>query len=285
MMKSKSKEVFSIDKIKVVEKWTKTTEQRAINHYLYDNIKGMLDFIRLKFDVVIIIDGMEGSGKSELGKQICLFCNENFNAQDVFYTVEQFEEWVENAKPGSSGLWDEFVLAGLSTDALTKIQNVLIKKFTMMRKKRLIVVLIIPYIFMLRKYFAVARTRCLIHTFTRGTTRGYFEFYDYLKKQWVYNYGFKTWLYSPKVIPNFYGRFSVWADDFIDSEAIEDKKDEAMKMETEDKITLTKRQIQVLNKTIIKFNKDINKPSQAEISTLDRFKKSINYPFDFRYKS
>lgn len=204
-----------------------------MNKHLLSNIDEIIDMIRLKFDGVVCLDGMEGSGKSELGKQICLVCDDSFNSKDVFYTVDQFEEWVETAKPGAAGLWDEFVLAGLSTDALTKMQNVLIKKFTMMRKKGLIVILIIPYIFMLRKYFAVARTRCLIHVYCKGKQRGYFKFYNYMEKQWIYNYGYKTWLYSPKMKPSFQGMFSVWADNYIDCDAIEDKKDEAMKLETE----------------------------------------------------
>jgi len=33
--------------------------------------------------------------------------------------------------------------------------------------------------------------------------------------------------------PSFQGMFSVWADNYIDCDAIEDKKDEAMKLETE----------------------------------------------------
>lgn len=206
-----------------------------MNKHLLSNIDEIIDMIRLKFDGVVLVDGMEGSGKSELGKQICLVCNDTFGQKDVFYTVEQFEEWVETARPGSAGLWDEFVLAGLSTDALTKMQNVLIKKFTMMRKKGLIVVLVIPYIFMLRKYFAVARTRCLIHVYCKGKDRGYFKFYNYKEKQWIYNYGYKTWLYSPKMNASFQGQFGVWADDYLDVKAIEDKKDEAMKLESEDK--------------------------------------------------
>lgn len=204
-----------------------------MNKHLLSNIDEIIDMIRLKFDGVILVDGMEGSGKSELGKQICLVSDNTFGDKDVFYTVDQFEEWCETAKIGSAGLWDEFVLAGLSTDALTKMQNVLIKKFTMMRKKGLIVVLVIPYIFMLRKYFAVARTRCLVHVYCKGKTRGFFKFYNYMEKQWIYNYGYKTWLYSPKMKPSFQGMFGVWADDYLDVKAIEDKKDEAMKLETE----------------------------------------------------
>lgn len=210
-------------------------KQEFFDKNLEGNIEEIKDMIKLKFDGVLLIDGMEGSGKSELGKEICLKSDKTFSDIDVFYTVEQFEEWLENAPPGKAGLWDEFVLAGLSTEALTKMQNVLIKKFTMIRKKGLMIVLIIPYIFMLRKYFAVARTRCLIHVYTKGKTRGYFKFYNYQEKLWIYNYGQKTWLYSPKVKPSFEGRFSNWSSNYLDEEKIEIKKDEAIKSVGEEK--------------------------------------------------
>lgn len=198
------------------------------NPMLLENVKEIIDMIRIKFDGVLLIDGMEGSGKSELGKQICLVSDKNFTDKDVFYSVEQFEEWLENAPPGKAGLWDEFVLAGLSSDALTAMQTILIKKFTMIRKKGLIIILVIPYIFLLRKYFAVARTRCLIHVYTKGKQRGFFKFYNYQEKLWIYNYGAKTWLYSPKVNPSFEGHFTSWADNYLDVDKIEEKKDQAI---------------------------------------------------------
>ena len=56
---------------------------------------------------------MEGSGKSELALQSALVMDDTFNEDDVFYTVEQFENWLDDAKPGKAGVWDEFALAGL----------------------------------------------------------------------------------------------------------------------------------------------------------------------------
>ena len=209
--------------------------EEKFDENLEGNIEEIKDMVQLNFDGIILIDGMEGSGKSELGKEICLKSDNSFSDKDVFYTVEQFEEWLEDAKPGKAGLWDEFVLAGLSTEALTKIQNVLIKKFTMIRKKRLIIALIIPYIFMLRKYFAVARTRCLIHVYVKGKQRGFFKFFNYQEKLWIYNYGQKTWLYSPKVKPSFQGTFSCWSEKYLDENKIEEKKDAAIKQVGEDK--------------------------------------------------
>jgi hypothetical protein len=96
----------------------------------------------------------------------------------VFIVIET----VMNSKPYQCVLWDEFVLGGMSEDALTKMQRSLIKKFTMMREKKLYVGLIIPYIFLLKPYFAVARTRFLLQTYSNdGIDRGSFKFYNYGK--------------------------------------------------------------------------------------------------------
>lgn len=224
------------------------TGDLKFDKHLKGNLAEIQEMIRLNFDGVILVDGMEGSGKTELAKQICLYSDDSFTANDVFYSTEQFEEWIENAPKGKAGLWDEFVLGGLSSDALTEMQKILIKRFTMIRKKNLIIVLVIPYIFLLRKYFAVARTRALIHVYAKGYDRGYFKFYNYSEKLWIYNYGYKTWLYSPKVKPSFEGKFSAWADTYLDTKLIEDKKDQAIAdLGVEDAIKLTKKQINLIN--------------------------------------
>jgi len=215
---------------------------------LHHNLQEVKDMINLKFDGVVLFDGMEGSGKSELAMQTCLVMDKSFSDADVFYSVEQFEEWLDNAKPGKAGCWDEFVLAGLSTDALTKLQGIIIKKFTMIRKKALYIALVIPYIFMLRKYFAVARTRCLVHVYAIGKQRGYFRFYTYSQKTWIFNYGHKTWLYSDKVIPAFQGKFEAWSLDFLDDDKIQAKKDEALRTlgDEDNSIKLTPKVIEYM---------------------------------------
>lgn len=223
------------------------TAELKFDKHLKGNLTEIQEMIKQNFDGVILIDGMEGSGKTELAKQICLYSDNTFTANDVFYSTEQFEEWIETAPKGKAGLWDEFVLGGLSSDALTEMQKILIKRFTMIRKKNLIIVLVIPYIFLLRKYFAVARTRALVHVYAKGYDRGYFKFYNYSEKLWIYNYGYKTWLYSPKVNPSFEGKFVAWADNYLDTKLIEQKKDQAIEdLGVEDNIKLTKKQIMAI---------------------------------------
>ena len=202
--------------------------------YLHPTLKENLDYehkrIQKSWDCCAVITGEEGSGKSNLGKAVCYYMaslsNIKFTANDVVFTVEQFEKWLENAPPGAACLWDEFVLAGASQDALLPIQNILIKKMTLIRKRRLFIVLVIPYIFMLRKYFAVARTRFLLHvTSPDNMTRGTFDYYSKPNKRKLYILGFKFWEYNVWDC-DFHGNFSDYSGLLIDEAEYERKKDE-----------------------------------------------------------
>ncbi len=216
---------------------------------------------------------MEGSGKSEKAKQDALILNHNFKETDVIYTTDQFEEWVAQSKPGQVCLWDEFVLAGLSTDALSEMQKTLIKQFTMMRSKQLIVILVIPYIFMLRKYFAVARTRFLVHTYAIGLNRGYCRFYPYNSKHYLYNYGQKTWLYNTKVLPAFQCRYKDWSGKLLDESIIEQRKQDALESITEKQKEkkITKREVQLFQENRDVIKKTIPIDNVADYTTMRRF--------------
>ena len=150
---------------------------------------------------------------------------------------EQFSNFVDThnedgTEPGQVVLWDEFVTGGLSTD-MNAIQNALIKKFTMIRKKRMFIILVIPYIFMLRTYFAIARTKLLIHVWTENfISRGNYAVYGYNTKHDLFfagTKGTKKWKYS--VQPDFNGYFLkdiAQPNFFINDVDYEKKKDEAI---------------------------------------------------------
>jgi hypothetical protein len=209
---------------------------------LANNLKTANQLIEHKFDVVFFIDGMEGSGKSELGKECGLILSPRFCEDDIVYTPEQFKDWVldEKRKKGDTVLWDEFIFGGNTADALTSMQNMLTKMFVTMRSKGLIVILLAPSLFLIRKYFAIFRTRFLLHCYTKGLSRGYTKFYSYSAKHMLVNYGYKTWLYSPKVKPSFTCRFSAWASQFLDEKKIEVKKQAAIKSLEENEKTKIK---------------------------------------------
>jgi len=208
---------------------------KGVKYRIDDNLKGNLDLLMKSvskgWDNVMIIDGREGTAKSTLGKMICFYLSKGkFNVDNIVFTAEQFIQAVEKAPIGSAILFDEMVMAGMSSDAMSGMQKMLIKKFTLIRKKQLHIVLIIPYFFMLQKYFAIGRTRCLIHNFSSdGISRGSFKFYNEDKKRSLYVRNYKFWYYPEERITfNFYGHFDDYTGKFIDEEAYEKKKDEAL---------------------------------------------------------
>ena len=118
-----------------------------------------------------------------------------FGLANIIFTPKQFEDAINDAVPYTNIVWDEFVMSGLSIEMLTsRIQIALIKKMTMIRSKRLIIHLVIPYIFMLTKYFSIARTRCLIHIYSPDNlTRGTFMYYSKPNKRMLYMKGVRFW--------------------------------------------------------------------------------------------
>lgn len=253
-----------------------------VDGYVWDNVQAGKDLIAAKFDNVLCVDGMEGSGKSEFAFQWAIIqTNGKFTEKDVFYTADQFEEWINQAKKGDVGVWDEFVLAGMSTDALTKMQNSIIKMFTIMRSKGLTILLVIPYFFMLRKYFAIARTRALVHIYAVGLNRGHLKFYNYTQKHWIFIYGQKTWLYSPKLNPSFKANFWVWSEKFIDHAKINKIKEEAMKSINAETMSmkLTDKQIYALQNNIECTITVDQRKDKAEYNLAQKLLKKINdYP-------
>jgi hypothetical protein len=180
------------------------------------------------WDYVVLIDGVEGSGKSGLAMTCAYYLDKSFSHERVVFTPEQFIEAVDKSSPGQAIVWDEFVLGGLSDDALKEIQTTVIKKLVTIRKKRLYIFLVIPYLFMLRTYFAVGRTRLLIHTHSLdGLARGYYRLYNYDAKKKLYFRGKKFYDYAVvgSTKHGMFGNAQKW--NFMDWVAYEQKKDEA----------------------------------------------------------
>jgi len=220
------------------------------NDLLYDNLQILVKAVEKKWDGLLMIDGIEGSAKTTLGGQVCIVLDPNFNLDHVVFTQEQFFELVDKAKPKTAILWDEFVFGGLSTEAMNKVQNALIKKMTTIRKKRLFIVLVMPWFFMMRPYFAIGRSRCLLHTFTPdGITRGRFTFFSYNKKQTLYHVGKKTYKYTVK--SDFNGKFVDTFTWFWDENAYEKKKDIAIESISKEHIDkVADKYLGILQKTI-----------------------------------
>ncbi|RLC97615.1 MAG: hypothetical protein DRI46_12715 [Chloroflexi bacterium] len=198
-----------------------------LDGYLWDWMEHAKAAVAKKWDYVVLVDGVEGSGKSGLAMTLAYYLDPTLSVDNVVFTPEQFIKAVDNSRPGQAIVWDEFVLGGLSDDALKQIQTTIIKKLVTIRKKRLYIFLLIPYIFMLRPYFSVGRTRLLIHTYSPdGLKRGYFKLYSYDRKKDLFFKGKKFYDYRvPCTKRGEFGNAMSWP--FLDWKEYEEKKDEA----------------------------------------------------------
>jgi hypothetical protein len=182
------------------------------------------------WDAVVLIDGIEGSGKSSLAFILALELDKSFCLERIVFTPEQFLKAVDEAQAGEAIVWDEFITGGMSTEFITLIQRTLTKKMTMIRKKNLYIIWVMPYFFMVGRYFAVARSRMLLHAYTPdGISRGVYHHYNYERKKRMFFRGRREFDYCvPYSNKGKFYDFFKYHNNVIDPEAYEAKKDEAI---------------------------------------------------------
>lgn len=197
-----------------------------IDGYLYSNLTLAMKSIRKDLDMVFIIDGYEGVGKTSLSFLCASFVDPDFNLDRVCFNAKQFKEAVDKAKPYQAIIFDEAYASLSSRGALSDVNRALISMMTQIRYKNLFIFVNIPCFFELDKYMAVWRSRALLNCrFGRNFQRGYFYFYSVKRKKDLYVKGKK--FYEYKVPANFKGRFT--RNDFIDPIKYKEKKLKSLK--------------------------------------------------------
>jgi len=207
--------------------------------YLDDTLKFNLDNFLIRgvknnHDGIGLITGLEGSGKSTFAQALAYYVDPSFNVNRVVFTGNDLMKCIDTASVGQAIIFDEAIMDMASQDFATDMQKILIKKFTLIRKKRLYIFLVIPSIYMLRKYFAIFRTRYMINCYCPdGIARGYFRFYSFNTKKKLFLLGFKE-MNMGAVKFDFRGTFTDTYGFFIDAVEYERRKDEAIRRLTEE---------------------------------------------------
>ena len=221
-------------------------------YYMDGILKSNLDItkkvIHKDWDMVFLVDGQEGSGKSTLSLQCAYYCDPTLNNSRVCFTAQEFQTAILKAKPYQAVTYDE-AYTGLSSRAtMSLINRTLVSMLAEIRQKNLFVFIVMPTFFDLDKYVALWRSRALIHVFTGDMfERGYFSFYNYETKKIVYTLGKKLYNYKPKTMsghriePNFFGRFTNFLP--INEEEYRKKKREALnrRQKTQNEIIIEKQ--------------------------------------------
>jgi len=182
--------------------------------YLKHNLEILKKNIKKDWDFWLVIDGREGSGKSTLAQQVAHFLDDNgFGIDNIVFTPRQFKNAVMTLPKYSAIVWDEAVTGTQSID-MTKMARTLKQMAVQCRQKNLFIILVLHSYFDMKKYYAVHRTWFLLHVYflpdkDKGIiNRGYFEFFNFKKKKYMYLYDKDRRFYNYSQKPDFRGRFT-----------------------------------------------------------------------------
>jgi hypothetical protein len=177
-----------------------------MNEYLKSNLDDAKSAVREDWDMIFLIDGYEGVGKSLMSQQCAKYCDPTFNIENIAFTPRQFRTSIMHAKPYTSIVYDEAYTGLSSRAAMTLINRTLVSMLAEIRQKNLFIFIVMPTYFDLDRYVAIWRSRALIHVYAKGFKRGTFLFFNMDKKKEMYVLGKKFYNYS-KPRANFRGRF------------------------------------------------------------------------------
>lgn len=156
--------------------------------YLYDRlidrlVEDMHENLNDDYDNVIVIDGKEGTGKSNLAYSLCKRFDPNFNLEDGY--IYDFETFIKNiASESVKGriFWlDEATNLANSRDSMRRDNVNLVQVLQMMRSRGMSLVMCIPSINSLDVYIREHRIRYLLTALEKSweshsdARRGYFE--------------------------------------------------------------------------------------------------------------
>ena len=119
-------------------------------------------------DAAIVIDGAEGAGKSVLALQVGTFLDkDNMINPDtqIHFSSKSVLQAAKTLPPGKVIIYDESGEALDVSLAGSKKQRDMKQMFKEVRQQNLIFILVLPSFYDLQRYFAIHRTRALLHVY------------------------------------------------------------------------------------------------------------------------
>lgn len=202
-------------------------QEKYIDGYLLTACNEIKELLNKDRDVVCIVDGGVGEGKSTLAQLIAGTVDPTFNSSRLYFDDTETKEGIINSEKKKSHILDETLSMLNIRRAMSSINITLTSLFSEIRQKNLLLVLCLPSIFDLDRNIAIHRSLFLLHTYSRNGQRGYFRFYGRKAKAKLFasSYAKKTYQYLAR--PTFWGRF---ANGYVvNEEEYRQRKDDVLK--------------------------------------------------------
>ena len=173
-------------------KYPNSEDTFYVDDKLNDKIEIMCDIIeKSDGDAVIIADGGEGTGKSNILSIVCyifsLKLNRRYTSEDIYFDLDEMMKEIQSSKERIFH-FDEAALGAMAGDWQNQLQKKFIKMLMIARKRKHIICMAIPQFWRLNRYFAVDRSKALIHTYLQnGRTHGKYSYYTMRGKEMLYD--------------------------------------------------------------------------------------------------
>jgi hypothetical protein len=187
---------------------------------------------KLKKDNLLLIDGDEGDGKSNMmtgiGYYIAYKTERSFNMKNVFFNLDELTTYALKNKEKVIA-WDEGALGGLAQEWWNKNQRKFIKLLMVARKRKHFFIICIPRFFKLNEYFVIDRSIGLVHVYMRNEIEhGRFVYYSRSQKEKLWEDWKKKRTRNYKKFYSFHGSFPATLPLILNEDEYEKKKDEAI---------------------------------------------------------
>lgn len=161
----------------------KIIDSKGRVYYIDGYLKSVLDIAKQRIqklgkDVVIILDGMPGSGKSTQAACIASYFDEDFSYDQIHFSPEGFENGLLNGRDYAPEIFDEAGTSMRAKDWYNFINKRLTIVMEMIRYKHKPIIIVAPSVFSLDKDLILQRANMLLHCFSH---REHF-FYNYYSK-------------------------------------------------------------------------------------------------------
>ena len=203
-------------------------------YYMDNALCGKLDLMcdrtsgKKKFDNVVLIDGNEGYGKTNMAVGCAYYVayklKRKYDVSNVFFDLDSMIEYALNTEKKIIH-WDEAALGGMASEWWKKNQIKFMKFLMVARKKQHFFFICIPRFYKLNDYLCIDRSISLIHVYARqNILLGRFTYYGVNSKEELYN----NWRGSKK---RKYGEFYDLHGTFVEAlpKLLDEKEYERMK--------------------------------------------------------